>query len=479
MLLLVGLYYNEDLLRHTVEKSVDLELFNPMTEPGYRVLWNCLRDSYKTLNEVPNPLILFNSARVHIEMSDPLVKILVAKQVAEVAHHLGTNLNIVSRAHTHKLLKEAFHKAILTKLPGMGSNLMEADKLAESLASMSNTLEGVIPKQGVRKRPLRAENRRKVLRVRPRYKWGIDYWDAAGGSWYKKEIHGFLGPTGGGKTTNMVMVATRQIREGRKVAIALYEQALEEDVAQRIFANLAGISMNHLRHIDYDDIDPVIMDKINKSADQYQEYLVVLDMVGEDAGTGGVRELTDHLDEERRETGWYPDLVMVDWLGEMVQRYEHMTSADSAYRRTCEKFMSELNQYKENEGNDCTFLIFHQTNTQAQTRGPTHKPSKHDAHEFRSFPNKCDSCCVLGTMDRQLQVCWFIPGKDRRNKTDDRLIQLDGAYMRFNDVTEKFHDPGNGAFVENLSAGYGATQEPIQAPPDRSQQMNDNYGVND
>ena len=122
----------------------------------------------------------------------------------------------------------------------------------------------------------------------------------------------------------------------------MYEQALEEDVAQRIYANLANISMDEIRGKDYDDIAPAIMEQMIKAAEEFQDKLLVLDMVGEDAGTGGVPELTAQLAEEKRDTGWVADLVILDWLGEMAERYDNRPEGESWYRRLCESFMTEF-----------------------------------------------------------------------------------------------------------------------------------------
>jgi len=156
----------------------------------------------------------------------------------------------------------------------------------------------------------------------------------------------------------------------------------------------------------------------------------------QDAGTGGVAELKAQIKEEEEASGFVPDLVIIDWLGEMVMRYNGLGDSDAAYRRCCEKFMSELVQFKEDHG--CAILVLHQTNTKAQGLSATTPPNKTMAHEFRSFANKCDSCSVLGVMDRVSRVCWFIPDKSRRSASEDRKIRLNGKYMRFEDVSSTY-----------------------------------------
>ena len=101
----------------------------------------------------------------------------------------------------------------------------------------------------------------------------------------------------------------------------------------------------------------------------------------------------------------------------------------------------------------------HQTNTKAQTSSPGYRPSKGDAHEFRAFGNKCDSCSVLGVMDPVLNVCLFVPDKIRRGARVDRVIQLNGSFMRFTDVTGKF-TLVNGTFVD--AAARAAAEDDVE-----------------
>ena len=439
MMLVVGLYTYDDLLDHTIRSFEDFELFSGLADPGYKLMWECIRDTYTNTKVKPTPRMLIQQCMDHLNSIDYVARQRAQAQIAPIfnSNHLNTGEELLKREHVQALLKAASHRAAMDKLMKIGiSNDQSSEDLIDNVSGVASMLQNVVPKRKVRVRPLARKERTRLLRVTPRWKWGIDYWDEAGLTWYKREIHGLLGPTGGGKTVNMTNIATRQLKYGRKVLVVLYEQALEEDVTQRILSNLANVSMNELRDRDESQINPKIKAKIDAACDEYVDNLVVLDMVGEDAGTGGVVELKAQIAEEERDTGFVPDLVIIDWLGEMVMRYDLLGSTDASYRRCCEKFMSELVQFKEDHG--CAILILHQTNTQAQAMSPGSVPNKTMSHEFRSFANKCDSCSVLGTKDRQINVCWFIPDKSRRSSSQDRKILLDGEYMKFRDVSAKY-----------------------------------------
>jgi hypothetical protein len=439
MYLVVGLYAYDDLLEHTARAFEGFELFNGLADPGYKLVWECIRDTYLNTGAKPTPRMLVNQCMEHLASIDIVTRDRAEAQVVSVFanDNLGSGTELLKREHVQALLKTASRRAAVDKMLTVSTlDDKSSDGLIEHVSDVATMLKNVVPKRSVRKRPLAKEERTRLLRVTKRWRWGIDYWDEAGLTWYKKEIHGLLGPTGGGKTTNMTNIATRQLKEGRKVLIALYEQCLEEDVEQRILSNLANVSMNELRDRNEEDIDPKVRDKIDAACEKYVDNLVVFDMVGEDAGTGGVEELKAQIAEEEKETGFFPDLIIVDWLGEMVTRYEKLGSGDSAKRQCHDKFMSEIVQYKEDR--ECSFLILHQTNTIAQSMSPGSKPDKTMSHEFRSFANKCDTCSVLGVMDHDLKVCWFIPDKSRRSQSITRKIKLDGEYMRFRDVSKEY-----------------------------------------
>lgn len=459
VVLLVGLYQNESLLAHTVDKTEDFDLFDPVLEPGCHIGWAVLRQMHTTSGVRPTAHLYVSEIAQSMPV-DPAMNSLATNELWHVVKHLQSGIKIASHEEIVTFLASAFHAAIVRKLNTLSElDVPERARLSRMLKELSATLDTVVPKASVRKRPLRKEERIKLLQMVPRWTWGIDYWDNAGLNWYIREIHGILGPTGGGKTVNIVNIAVAQIKQGRRVCIALYEQALEEDVTQRIFANLLNVSMDRMRGKSYEEFDEDLkakMDRIEKET----ELLLVLDMVGEDAGSGGPTELFGILEQERRENdGWFPHLVIVDWLGEMVTRYKDYKNSDGEKRRWCDTFMSAFNQYKEIPENPCSFLIAHQTNTQAQARPPSYVPSKHDAEEYRAFPNKTDGCCQLGVMDNS-KLCWFDPGKSRRSLTSTKIVELDGKLMRFTDVTDEY-SMEQGLFVNHDPTAVRSGQQEV------------------
>lgn len=463
MLLLLGLYAHEDLLKHAIRVVGEYEIFDELKSPGYRLLWITLRDSYVEFQERPSPAILLNRTTQDLSKVSYLSRDLAVKQIQLCIPLLHPNTQLECKEAVQRHLKNALAACIRHEMTQIPKKPKNPEDLAKELAGMSETLSAEVTKKSVRKRPLERENRAKVLRFKPRRHWGIDYWDKSGMDWDEREMHGLLGPTGGGKTVNAVNIAVRQLRERRNVVLALYEQALEEDVAQRIFANLANISMKHLRGKNYDEIDPKIHEKLDKVGEEYSQYLMVYDMVGEDAGQNGPDELFAYLDEEREETGWYPDLIIIDWLGEMVTRFmgSPLHNGRDDFRRVCENFMSKFNQYKENPRNATTFLILHQTSTEANSFSPSKKPQRTDSYDFKAFANKCDTCSILGTMEAHTNLCWFIPGKSRRSAKVDRIVQLNGEYMRFIDVTDDYRvNPVGHGFISTSVEGTDQNAPP-------------------
>lgn len=464
MLLILGLYAHPDMLAHTVANCSHLALFDELVEPGFKIVWEAMAEGQKQYGKRPTPFMVCNDITVKFaSLTEPL-RMRAWPQLENLLPMITDGPPLEDRERVRDRLSKALQKAIGIQAAEERWINMEVEEQAARLAGMATLLRNVAPSASVRKRPLAAENREQILRITPRFSWGLPYWDASGSDWYIKEVHGLLGPSGGGKTINACTIAEAQLRAGRKVALALYEQALEEDVAQRLYSNISNVSMKHIRGKNYKDIDPHIRQKMDRAAAQYEENLLVLDMVGENAGNGGPEELFQHLQEERRETGFWPDLVIVDWLGEMALRYEKakMTS-DGSLRYTMEQIMSDLNQFKETPGNETTFLVLHQTSTNAQAAGPNYRPKRTDAHEFRSFGNKCDSCCQLGTMTED-GLCFFIAGKARRGQRRERIIKLNPEYMRFYDVSGEYqeHPAGRGFMTHEAAGDYAAANEGME-----------------
>lgn len=458
MLLLLGLYSHPDMLAHASANCSHLDLFDELTEPGFKILWEVMSEAQTQYGKHPTPFMVSNDVTLKFEGLTEAMSMRALPQIQLILPLITDDPPIEDRERVRERLEKALQKAIGIQAAEERWTVMDVEEQAAKLAGMANLLRNVAPAASVRKRPLAAEIRSSILRVTPRYSWGLPHWDASGSDWYIKEIHGLLGPSGGGKTVNACTIAEAQCRAGRNVALALYEQALEEDVAQRLYSNLSNVSMKHLRGMEYENIEPAIKAKMDRAGDKYNNQLIVLDMVGENAGNGGPQELFQHLQEERRETGFWPDLVIVDWLGEMALRYENARATpDGSLRYAMESIMSELNQFKETPGNETTFLVLHQTSTNAQAAGPNFRPKRTDAHEFRSFGNKLDSCCQLGTMDDN-GICFFIAGKVRRGQRHERIIKLNGEYMRFHDVSGEYQEnPGGRGFMTHADAGAIAT----------------------
>ncbi len=459
MLLLLGLYAHPDMLAHTVENCSHLDLFDELTEPGFKIVWDVMSEGQRQYGRRPTPFTVSTDITVKFSaLSEPL-RVRALPQLQMILPLITDDPPIEDRERVRDRLSKVLQKAIGIQAAEERWVNMDVEEQAARLSGMASLLRNVAPTASVRKRPLAAESREKILRITPRYAWGLPYWDASGSDWYIKEVHGLLGPSGGGKTVNACTIAEAQLRAGRKVAIALYEQALEEDVAQRLYSNISNVSMKHLRGKNYNEVDPAIRKKMDRAADQYVDNLVVLDMVGENAGNGGPEELFQHLQEERRESGFWPDLVIVDWLGEMALRWEGAERReDGSQRFVMETIMSKLNQFKETPGNETTFLVLHQTSTNAQAAGPNYRPKRTDAHEFRSFGNKCDSCCQLGTMTDD-GLCFFVAGKARRGQRKDRIIKLNPEYMRFYDVSGEYQEhPAGRGFMTHEAAGEYADE---------------------
>jgi len=65
-----------------------------------------------------------------------------------------------------------------------------------------------------------------LLVNKERHTFGLPFWDDNGGNFAGGEIHGLLGPTGGGKTVIGIGVACAQAKMHRHVIYVTYEQEI-------------------------------------------------------------------------------------------------------------------------------------------------------------------------------------------------------------------------------------------------------------
>jgi len=318
------------------------------------------------------------------------------------------------------------------------SSLKELQKIATNITSDLGALGG---RKSARMKPL--FNMARLLQAKERLGFGVRFWDDNGGKFGPGELHGLLGPSGGGKTVMGVSVACGQIRANRHVMLCLYEQPAEGDIAERICTHMTETPIDVFRDKALCDLPEEIQRKITFAQETSGQYLTLVDMLKAGAGAGGVQEIIQQV-EDAIADGERPNLVIVDWFGAMVDRnhqYHPEVAGDQRYRVLGTQFMDTFNTYSKASG--VTFLLLHQLSTEASAKSPGYQPKKTDALEMKTFGYKMDTCSAIGNMNKQNAVCWFCPDKSRRSWAQDTKIRLVGDLQRFVDVKDDYEIRNN------------------------------------
>jgi RecA/RadA recombinase len=243
------------------------------------------------------------------------------------------------------------------------------------------------------------------------------------------ESLGILGPTGGGKTVMAVGLTCERAKRKQHVTLVTYEQQTEGDIMERLCTYMTGLEIDNFRDKNFTDLTDEVRDKLNKEQAKYAEYLSVIDLAKGTGGTGGAEEVIAHINRQFDKSEG-PSLVVVDWLGSMVQRYLAFNNIGSdEYRHVAHQFMDKLTNHARAKG--YSLVINHQLKTDAARRRPEVKPNVTEAMEVRSFAFFLDGCVCLGTLSTDTHVGWLCMNKFRRGAPTDVLIKLIGSYMRF------------------------------------------------
>ena len=266
----------------------------------------------------------------------------------------------------------------------------------------------------------------------------VDFLDEllGGGTSTTGEVIGLFGPSGGGKTL-LGLQTVGSIGMSKRHAIYFsYEQPVWPDLGIRLYSFLSHTDRRSLANKSWEQIPEHLQAKVKAVCEETRPYLHFIDMHdGKISGNGGMQELEGIL---YRETDIYqPQLIVVDWLGVVVDRYISSHDMDSRdAMRVARQFIDQLvalaSKFK------TTVLVLHQLSTEACKNKPRQKPSWTDAAEYKSITWLMSYSLALGTRDVNSNVCWLSATKARNSPISDALIQMQGEFNRFVDVTSTY-----------------------------------------
>lgn len=294
-----------------------------------RVLFNYL-DTYKSLPEKSFVMQEVDSA---IKKKEPKIK----------QHYIAeTNLvyekyvpNLESRpALLDKILNFAKLMALKSAFD-TSLNLMKKDPEEESTwIKIQNTLkeallvdrnfnEGLNYFETFEERYERMESQEESKEI---FTTGFDGLDDAllGGGTHRGEIYAWVGLSGTGKSLALVSAAKRNVTKYNKKVLYVSLEMDEDKIAERFDAQFAGVNINRL----YENKDKILQkfDQI-KEENEDPKMLVVKQFP---AGSMTVNTLKAYM-QQLQMTGFKPDLVIVDYIGEMKD-YPGMATWESRYR---------------------------------------------------------------------------------------------------------------------------------------------------
>ena len=439
VLLLGHIMRDEELMRRAAKKFGSVPMFDPVKEPGGAFLWTTLRECYTALdNHLPteSAFVIEMNNRLHTAIDDPELR-KEAKRVVNLVFQMAPSQ--FNKNCGMMLLRDSFiqlaKKTWGERIRGMQS-MTDMEKVAKKIAGDFTDMS--MAKKAKRVKPLMSLA--KYLVHQDRIPTGIPFWDERGGSYIPGELLGIIGPSGGGKTIMAIMVLCAQALARRHCIYVSYEQEIAGDIIERICCVMSGIPISVFRDQAFEDLSPEVRARLDMTGEVMREYVTTIDLSSGDVGTGGAAEIIEHVDDAIND-GERPGLVVVDWLGAMIDRHFHVTrgiQAEDRYKVLGPKFVDEFGMHMRNPDVKVAGLILHQLTTQAGAMPSGRIPTKYDSHEFRSFCQKLTSMGCLGTLQPEYSTCWFNPAKARKTTGKPIMLKLDGDHMKFVESDGRF-----------------------------------------
>ena len=451
VLLLGCLLYDEDLMKRAAHKYGRLPMFDPLKHPGEAVIWETLKESYIAMGgHLPTPacfLVEMNN-RLETIVRDPMLRKDVETVVNTIFSLAPEQLN---RKAGLVYLKDSFiqlaKKTWLEKI----RNIQNMDDVARVAKIISYDFADMnMTGKAKREKPLLSLS--KYLVKQDRKPLGIPFWDERGGSFVPGEMIGLVGPSGGGKTVLSMMILCEQALRGEHCIYFSYEQEIAGDIIERICCYLSGLPITVFRDQGLGDLSPEVRARMDFAMETVQRITIV-DLSKGNVGAGGAVEVTEHIDDARRE-GEAPGVVVVDWLGAMIDRNAAKSKnidASQRYRILGPQFVDDLGAYF--RAADTAGVIVHQLSSEASGAPSGRIPSKIEVHEFRSFCHKMTSMGMLGTLEKEYNICWFNPAKTRKTDARPVKVRLDGEHQRFEEATGHFKVTSNHIRAEEAEDG--------------------------
>jgi RecA/RadA recombinase len=444
MLLLMCLVRYDDLLVEAMNKVGDHPLFDNLSDPCSTFIWQVLRDCRTSANSFPPRLMVEIEAQGRLEntlgFEDSFRE--DVKQMLEVIYSVGPEHTSIEVGRS--FLTIALQQAIKGGWADRVHQINTMEEMRKYVNDLSADMATMSTDGSALDKPLLNPENFLVKKIRAPF--GVRVLDLiTGGGLAPGEVIGLLGPTGGGKTVFAINMLCEKAKRYKHSMLISYEEETEGDIMERICAFMTGISIDQFRDKEINELPSEIREKLDEQKADYGKYLTVVDLAKGTRGSGGAEEVMKYV-EQQVEAGEAPELVIIDWLGAMVERYIAFNGmSNDDYRHVATTFIDKICMHAKQFG--YSVIIEHQLNTTKARASHQSKPVATDAHEFRAFSFKMDGCICLGTLDPETKVGWLCMSKFRRGGVSDLMVILNGEHVRF-DQAEGYVTDHRGRFIE-------------------------------
>lgn len=320
------------------------------------------------------------------------------------------------------------------------------------------------------------------------------------------DLHGLLGPWGGGKTTCLIQHGVDRaaqylsewlLSEQRQPLGLVYYFAYEDplyDLRLRMISCRGEISLSNLRrgrpqdvllHEGYADYEHQRFGPLIEGGQFYPEFeryqlarnglnwnFRLFGMGGQDQsaptrGGGLVQEIYHLVREdsaawaERIRHAVVPKLILIDFLGAALNRHFALKGklhrAKEEYVFQAQLFMSDAKQTLANSLRTAVYVA-HQYSGEANRKSRAIYPDHTDSAHFKSFSQHTDYTICFGAVQSGDARNLFVAKSDKHRKSATRpelICQLDGDFSRIREPEEKYvYDPITRQIVRQFEASH-------------------------
>lgn len=444
-------------------RLLKLEYFEEPAESQYKLMWACAQHFWKENNKLIPVEHLYSMLQDRMRGS-PRFSLVETQQAV-----LMSAYNIFCVPDTSLLPDVAFKQLeAFIHVRGLAPKMSEAvergsDGIREFISSIKRDSVPQVISGAEAVTPFMSSLR---LGVAKRVSTGVTFVDMLlNGGPRLGEVYGFLGESGGGKTTMSNQIAISCARTKQRVAVFTYEEPVSNEYLIPVYSCASGVSRAKLESLpegyDHSQLDPDTSERLKKAMDVIGPYLSFYDMSGiyDKRGYGGVEELASIL-AQARDSGNPYSVVVIDWFWVMMMRvYNRDRKSKIEDER---KYAQDICDQIKNLAREFNVWILVMQQLSPSEAGKKKKKSWREAAEMKSFAWYFHGCMVLEPLDEN-KITKLHLSKGRNMAASTALIRLDGDHASFISLSkEMVFDQRQGKFIDTSK---------VNAVPDASGQV--------